>query len=125
MTNPLAFIVEDDPKLSDIFAVSLRSANFDTEIVADGPAALVRLGEIVPAIIILDLHLPGLSGEKILAWVRADARFAQTHILLATADAQSAEVLKDQADLILLKPISPLQLRDLAARFREPITFSD
>lgn len=118
MTNSLAFIVEDDPKLSNIFAVSLRAANFDTEIAADGPTALARLAEIVPSVIILDLHLPGLSGEKILAQVRADERFAHTHILLATADAQSAEVLQDQVDLILLKPISPLQLRDLASRFR-------
>lgn len=118
MTNPLAFIIEDDPKLSDIFAVSLRSANFDTEIATDGPAALARLEQIVPTIILLDLHLPGLSGEKILAWVRADERFAQTHILLATADAQAADALQGQADLVLLKPISPLQLRDLATRFR-------
>lgn len=118
MTNPLALIVEDDPKLGDIFAVSLRAANFDTEIVIDGPTALTRLEALTPAIIVLDLHLPGLSGEKILAWVRANERFAETRVLLATADAQSAEMLQDQADLILLKPISPLQLRDLAARFR-------
>lgn len=120
MNKPLALIIEDDQKLADIFSLSLQAAEFETEIAADGQTALSRLAEIIPAVVILDLHLPQVSGEKILKKIRADERLAQTRVMLATADAFMAEGLRADADLVLLKPISPTQLRDLAARLRPP-----
>jgi CheY-like chemotaxis protein len=125
MEKPLALIIEDDQKLADIFSLSLQAAEFLTEIVANGQIALARLAEIVPAVVVLDLHLPHVSGEKILRQIRGDKRLAQTRIMLATADALMAEELRGEADLVLLKPISPTQLRDLAARLRPLDTMLD
>jgi CheY-like chemotaxis protein len=125
MEKPLALIIEDDQKLADIFSLSLQAAEFLTEIVANGQIALTRLAEIVPAVVVLDLHLPHVSGEKILQQIRGDKRLAQTRIMLATADALMAEELRGEADLVLLKPISPTQLRDLAARLRPLDTMLD
>jgi len=118
MTNPLALIIEDDAKLANIFSLALQSANFETETISDGETALIRLAEIVPTIVVLDLHLPHRSGQEILKYIRADERLAQTRVLLATADALKAESLRTEADLVLLKPISIKQLRDLAGRLR-------
>lgn len=118
MTNPLALIIEDDPKLGDIFALSLQAAEFETEIVTDGGKARTRLTEIVPHIIVLDLHLPQVSGEQLLRQIKADQRLNSTKVMLTTADAQAAEYLQAESDLVLLKPISPAQLRDLAKRLR-------
>jgi hypothetical protein len=44
---------------------------------------------------------------------------SKTLVILATADYRTAEDLRDEADLVLLKPISFKQLRDLTARFRQ------
>ncbi len=121
MTNsndPLALIVEDDKKLSVIFAKALNSVDFDTEIIEDGKIALTRLAQIVPAVVVLDLHLPQISGKDILGQIRADIRLSNTKVMLVTADSRMAESLRDKADLVLLKPISFVQLRDLAARLR-------
>jgi len=118
MTNPLALIVEDDKKLATIFAEALHAANFETEIIQDGSTALERLAEIVPRIIVLDLHLPFVSGKDILHHIRADTRLSKTRVMLTTADPLMAETLRDVADLVLLKPISFSQLRDLALRMR-------
>lgn len=118
MTNPLALIVEDDKKLATIFAEALHAANFETEIIQDGSTALERLAEIVPKIILLDLHLPFVSGKDILHHIRADTRLTNTRVMLTTADPLMAETLRDVADLVLLKPISFSQLRDLALRMR-------
>jgi DNA-binding response OmpR family regulator len=117
MKNPFALIIEDDPKLAFIFAEALKIANFETEIVQDGQAALDRLAATTPAVVILDLHLPHLSGSDVLAHIRADQRLAQTRVMLATADALKAELLRGEADLVLLKPISFHQLSTLARRF--------
>jgi len=118
MTNPLALIVEDDKKLATIFAEALHAANFETEIIQDGSTALERLAKIVPKIVLLDLHLPFVSGKDILHRIRADTRLTNTRVMLTTADPLMAENLRDVADLVLLKPISFSQLRDLALRMR-------
>lgn len=121
MANPLAMIIEDDPKLGDIFAMALRSADYETEIAADGDTALARLAEVAPALVLLDLHLPGSSGAYILRTIRADPRLAGARVILATADDRSAESLRREANMILLKPISPIQLRELASRLRRGV----
>ena len=117
MAPALALIVEDDPKLADIFVKALSSAGYQSESVPDGQRALARLAEIVPAIVILDLHLPHLSGKEILTHIRTDARLASTRVMLTTADALMAESLRKDSDLVLLKPISFTQLRELALRY--------
>ena len=118
---PLAMIVEDDPQLSKIFAISLKS-EFTIETITDGEIALARLGQVAPQIIVLDLHLPGKSGASILAYIRSDERLEKAIVILATADARQADALADQADIVLLKPVSPVQLRALASRLRSSVS---
>jgi two-component system cell cycle response regulator DivK len=125
MSNPFALIIEDDPKLAFLFDEALQMAEFETEIVQDGQAALERLAATTPAVVVLDLHLPHLSGSDILAHIRADQRLAQTRIMLATADASKAEHLRSDVDVVLLKPISLHQMSTLAKRLRPPDTYSD
>jgi CheY-like chemotaxis protein len=77
---------------------------------------------------VLDLHLPEVSGSEILAAIRANASLAHTKVVLATADHLTAESLREDADLVLLKPISFKQLRDLSGRLhrkRETIQHLD
>ena len=86
MNKPLAFVIEDDPDLSEIFAMTLRSSGFETEVFQDGQAALNRLAGTPPAVILLDLHLPRVTGNTILQNIRANALFAKTSVIVATAD---------------------------------------
>ena len=118
MKQPFALIIEDDDKLSKIFSLTLEATAYTTEIVRNGQAALGRLAEVVPDLVILDLHLPYVSGKEILQHIRADERLNDTRIILATADAFMADELQNAADLVLLKPISVPQLSDLADRLR-------
>jgi CheY-like chemotaxis protein len=115
MTKPLVLIVEDDPTLNQIFTITLE-ADFETETIAEGKTALTRLDDIIPALVVLDLHLPGAPGREILAKIRGDERLSKTRVILATADDRQADMLYEQADMVLLKPISPGQLKELALR---------
>lgn len=121
MTKPLALIVEDDPKLGEIFSLTLQD-EFTTEIIAEGDAALVRLTQVIPVIVVLDLNLPKVSGREILAQIRADERLAKTRVILATADSHQSADLTNDADIIILKPVSPLQLRELASRLKTALS---
>jgi len=116
MTKPLALIIEDDFDLSEIFSAALQGDGFETEVVRDGKKAIERLAGPAPALILLDLHLPHVDGSTILQNIHATEHFAHTAVIITTADAQQAETLHGAADLVLLKPVSVDQLRDLAKR---------
>lgn len=118
--NELALIIEDDEDLADIFAEAVRGVGFEVEHVADGRKAQERLksGQ-APYLILLDMHLPHVSGEDLLTnTIKLDDRFDQTMIIITTADARMGDAYRDQVDFVLVKPISFVQLRDLTARLK-------
>lgn len=111
-----ALIIEDDERLAMIYAEALRRAGFVPETIRDGAIAQTRLQELTPSLILLDLHLPHISGDELLRQIRADGRLADCVVILVTADAVMADALRADTDLVLLKPISFNQLRDLTSR---------
>jgi CheY-like chemotaxis protein len=117
MSKPLAFIVEDDQYLNQIFKVALQE-DFTTESFDDGARALDRLAEMAPRVVILDLNLPSANGEEILSFIRSSEFLQDVKVILCTADDRQAEYLRESADLVLLKPISPRLLRQLTARLK-------
>ncbi|MCB0194639.1 MAG: response regulator [Anaerolineae bacterium] len=117
MSLPLALIIDDEIMLAEIFSVAVKMAGFDTETIHDGQTAIERLAEITPALVLLDLHLPGVPGPDILRRIRADERLAHTRVLIISADGPKAESLRDEADEILTKPLGVAALRDVAARY--------
>ncbi len=125
MSKRLGLVVEDDEDLAVIFSEALRAAGFETEIIRDGAQAAQRLKDEdapIPDIVVLDLHLPHVSGMDLLEQIRAGERTANIRVLIATADASLVEMLEEQADLVLLKPISFIQLRMLASRLVNGLT---
>jgi len=116
---PLAVIIEDEPNLSQIYALAVEAAEFSAKTFLNGEEALNALKTLQPSIIVLDLHLPGVSGDEILKYIRSDKRLANTKVILITADSGMASVLDPETDLTLLKPVSYHQLRDLVKRLRE------
>ena len=118
--NKLALIIEDDEDLANIFAEALRGIGFEVENALDGKAARERLIHgATPFLILLDMHLPHISGKDLLLNVmKKDERFNTSWIMITTADARLAEELRDQVDFAMIKPILFGQLRDLAARLK-------
>jgi DNA-binding response OmpR family regulator len=116
--KPLALIIEDDVDLASIFSDALQAAQFTTEIIADGLAAQIRLTETVPQLVVLDLHLPRVSGEILLRQIRSTPALARVKVVIASADPISADLLSPESDLVLIKPVSFSQLRDLAQRLK-------
>lgn len=112
--KPLALIVEDDPQLITIFETAFQVAGFETATAVDGKLAQTKLQECVPHVVLLDVHLPYLSGDEILRLIRADSRLDETTVVMSTADSRIATQLRDEANLVLLKPVSFKELVELA-----------
>jgi CheY-like chemotaxis protein len=116
--SALALIIEDDEDLADIFAEALHRVGFEVEHVPDGKQGDERLRNGPPPfLILLDMHIPHIFGGDLLTNViRQDPKFEKTMVIITTADARMGEAYRDQADFVLIKPISFVQLKDLTAR---------
>ncbi len=117
--NSKALIIEDDFDLANIFAEAIKAAGFDTEVIHDGLIAQSRLKEGPTNLIVLDMHLPHVDGSALLSQIRTDPSFKKTILILATADALMGDMYREQADFVLIKPISFTQLRDLTSRLNQ------
>jgi DNA-binding response OmpR family regulator len=114
--KPFALIIEDDHDAATIFAEALKAAGFQVEIINDGQRDLDQVA--TPDVVVLDMHLPHVAGPDILRRIRGEPRLAKTRVIIATADPSMTDTLQDMADLTLLKPITFVQLRDLAMRLK-------
>ncbi len=122
MSTYSALIVEDDVFQTEIFVKAVEAAGFTpVDVASDGQEALDYLQQHTPALVVLDLHLPGALGDDILAYIRREPRLAATRVILATGNPHMADPLQEDSDLVLLKPVSFTQLRDLAMRLRRAI----
>jgi CheY-like chemotaxis protein len=118
--SELALIIEDDEDLANIFAEALRGVGFEVEHIPDGRKGEERLrGGAAPYLILLDMHIPHISGGDLLMnTIKQDERFDKTIVIITTADARMGDAYRDQVDFVLIKPISFVQLRDLTARLK-------
>lgn len=112
----LALVIEDDFDASVIFAKALEVLGFKPEVISTGSEAQERLKTSIPKIVILDLHLPEVVGTDLLRQIRQDERLKETRVIVASADPRMADLIHDDADLVLLKPTTFSQVRDLAER---------
>lgn len=88
---------------------------------ADGDEAWTLIQKFRPALVLLDVQMPGMDGLSLLRAVKADPDLQQTHVILLTAKAQETDVeagLIGGADFYLTKPFSPL---DLLTRVEEAL----
>lgn len=116
--NDLALIIEDDEDLSEIFSQALRAAGFETEVIGDGLIAQQRIQAIIPQVVVLDMHLPNVSGATLIKQMRQDTRLNKTHIIVTTSDTLMGEDMRQVADFVFLKPTSFTQLRDFTMHLR-------
>jgi two-component system chemotaxis response regulator CheY len=112
-------IVDDDPSIRKLVATTLEDvAGFELVEAADGAEALDLAATEAPAIVLLDIDMPGIDGYEACRRLRAETETADTTIVMLTAAAgEEAERAAEEAgaDLFLTKPFSPLELLRLVS----------
>ena len=112
-TKPLVLIVEDDPWLQGIAAELLEDEDFSIVSATDGDAGLELVERFHPAVILLDIALPRMSGSEFLERLRERSSQWHTPTIVITG---LAELLPDkvsaQADCVLRKPFDVAKLID-------------
>jgi len=109
----LVLIVEDDPWIQGIAAELLKDEGFSIVSAADGAAGLELAARLRPAVILLDIALPRLSGSEFLGRLRRHASLRHTPVIVITGRAESlTETVTAQANGVLRKPFDVSELID-------------
>jgi len=109
-------VVEDDPAVQKALRRLFESEGYTVEVQADGISAMESFHAASPAVIILDLRLPKLSGGDVCKEIKALAPTLPIVVLSATSDVSDKVLLLELgADDYVTKPFSP---RELLARVR-------
>lgn len=117
---PKIFLAEDDETMVTLLETLLGIEGFETVSLdlADGNL-LPMLESDVPEILLLDVNLPGASGLDIVRKMRADSRFDETRVVMASGMSVKDECLASGADAFLLKPYMPDALIDILRKYSE------
>lgn len=113
MPNQTALIVDDEPHIRELVRLYLGRSGFHCVEAGDGAEALRMFAAQRPALVVLDLMLPGQSGWEVCQTIRAAH---DTPVIMLTAKDDDADVIKGLemgADDYVTKPFSP---KELAAR---------
>lgn len=103
-------VVDDEEAIASLVVRYLEREGFDVRVAHDGPAAVALATEFEPAVIVLDLMLPGFDGLEVARRVRADS---DAYIVMLTAKGEESDRivgLTTGADDYVVKPFSPGEL---------------
>ncbi|GDX59645.1 DNA-binding response regulator [Nitrosomonadaceae bacterium] len=111
-------VVEDEPAIQELISYSLRQAGYVVFCAEDAEQAMSVVNEALPALVLLDWMLPGMSGVEFARVLRRAARTKTIPIIMLTARAEESDKiagLEIGADDYITKPFSP---RELIARIK-------
>jgi two-component system alkaline phosphatase synthesis response regulator PhoP len=107
------FIVEDDDNIREIIAYALASAGFGTEGFAEGESFFAALAKSRPALVILDIMLPGDDGMALLKKLKRSEKAKDIPVIMLTAKGSEFDRisgLDSGADDYITKPFSVLEV---------------
>ena len=113
--KPRVLIVEDEPGIADTLQYALRTEGFEPAWCATGEDALARIGEQMPALVILDVGLPDTSGFEVFKRIRETSDVPVIFLTARSDEIDRVVGLELGADDYIAKPFSP---RELVARVR-------
>ena len=116
-TGPPILLVEDDGSQALLVERVLAKAGLVNAVraFADGEEALSHLKRLgsqsaqLPALVLLDLHIPGQSGLEILEWLRQQPAFGDVPIIMLSGSTESEDIdraFELGADSYLVKPVA-------------------
>lgn len=105
-------IVEDDPKIRQLVRIYLEKEGYEVLEAIDGLDAQRKIQQYDPCILILDLMLPGISGEEVCRWLRDELKSPIPIIMLTAKASEKSRIdgFKLGADDYVIKPFSPAEL---------------
>jgi len=112
-------VIDDDAAICELIVEVLTDEGYAVRSAADAEAGLLAIEDRIPALLLLDIQLPGRQGDELLRILRAAGHTFP--IALITASSQTAESLKDMGSVVCVaKPFDIDELLECVARYVQP-----
>lgn len=101
-------VIDDDPTIQQFAATVLQASGFQVETAASGLAGLGKAGTHPPALVLLDVMMPGLDGYEVCRKLRQGAKTAEVPVIMLTASNEpglNRKAYEAGAHACVLKPI--------------------
>ena len=109
MANELILVIDDEVETIELLSTALGRRGYEVISATDGEEGLQLIRERKPALLLLDLMMPRLSGYEVCSQLRADPQTADLPILVLSASgtlAAEKDALAAGANRFVLKPVS-------------------
>jgi cyclic di-GMP phosphodiesterase len=111
-------VVDDEPQVRNLLAALLRPRGYQVETADSAEEAQARLKVLLPDVILLDLHLPGKSGQDVLTQLRADPATRLLPIIMITGGATDEDRLRAMAEGVTDFVAKPFVTEELLTRIQ-------
>jgi len=116
MTKPLALVVDDEPDICELLAITLERMDIDTDTCGDVATAKQRLGSRDYQLCLTDMRLPDSDGLELVEWMQTSGLRTPVAVITAHGNVESAvRALKLGAFDFISKPVDLTDLRNLVA----------
>jgi CheY-like chemotaxis protein len=112
-------VVDDDSTLCSLFKTYLEDKGHFVEVANRGEEALVKIGELEPHVIILDINMPGITGDKLVSVITS--MYPKIKVIMVSGNIEDS-----QKDLIIFGAFhcfrKPVDLEDLNNKILEAVS---
>ncbi|MBL8557163.1 MAG: response regulator [Hyphomonadaceae bacterium] len=119
-SGPVVLVIEDDPTARDLTVRALTRLSFNVRAATSAAEGLAMIAEEAPDLVILDIHLPDMSGWDVLARLKTGEKTSALPVLVVTIDDDRARALDLGACDHMQKPVDRDRLTAAAVRFALP-----
>ena len=105
-------LVEDDPSVRELLKVLLEVEGYDIVEASDGLEGLEKAGELRPDLMIVDLMMPQVDGERVISRLRADPGTRRMPVIVVSGRYEALDRCRDMIgpDNVFAKPFEPVKL---------------
>ncbi len=116
MTKPLALVVDDEPDICELLAITLERMDIDTDTCGNVETAKQRLASRDYQLCLTDMRLPDSDGLELVEWMQSSGLRTPVAVITAHGNVESAvRALKSGAFDFISKPVDLSDLRKLVA----------
>ncbi len=116
---PKALVVDDNRTTADSLCAMLGWLGLEAEAAYSARAALYALEKSRPDVMLVDLHLPGIEGYDVIAYLRRDPRLESVPVIVVTSEDQPEAHARARRTGALLVLVKPVQMEDLEDALRK------
>ncbi|MQA89311.1 MAG: response regulator [Gemmatimonas sp.] len=112
-------VVDDNRDNVDILSAFLESRGYRVAVAEEGKAALSRLEEVHPDLVLLDVMMPGMDGWQVCRTIKSHPEYGSTRVVMVTAKGgfeDKFEGMRSGADDYVVKPVDLDELEEKIER---------